>query len=80
MNGKDRHSHSELSQNGRITEKSTVIPKNGKKRMLKSEGSGRKEGTSEGFTEKAIFELGLKGMQYFENSSTSKLAGGRKHR
>ena len=60
-----------------------MIHKNGKEGMPKSEGSWKKEGITEGFTEKVLFELGQKGFVCLENSRTvpeSLQAGGRGQR
>lgn len=50
-----------------------MIHKNGKEGMPKLEGSWKKEGISEGSTEKVLFELSWKGFVCFDNSSTLKL-------
>jgi len=55
-----------------------MIHKNGKGGMPKLEGSWKKEGISEGFTGKVLFELSWKAFVCFENSSTLKLTGRRK--
>lgn len=55
-----------------------MIHKNGKEGMPKLEGSWKKEGISEGFTGKVLFELSRKGFVCLANSSPLKLAGRRK--